>query len=187
MKGFLRLFLITLLGGIVAHAQAACLAVCSKGDPSPTLKAHTCCSLCLGTCTSTEKAHVAYNGFTLGLAHASMADADVMRVFYPEQCDFNGATVQLFSQINNGTVRGFSLTGLIALQRDIRGVQLSGLANDSHEVKGVQLALGVNRAKACRGLQFGLFNIAGDLTGVQVGLLNINADGLILPLINVSW
>lgn len=166
--------------------HAACTALCPLGETPVSLSTHTCFGLCLGARTGSQQ-HVAYHGLTLGLAHASMREQDVMRVFCDEQCDFNGASVQLLSQLNRGTVRGLSLTGCVAVQQHVRGVQFSGLANDAQTVKGAQIALGINLAQTSKGVQIGVLNVAKELVGVQVGLLNINRAGWTLPLINISW
>ncbi len=51
------------------------------------------------------------------------------------------------------------------------------------------VALGcVNVADArMRGLQLGIVNYAGELQGVQLGLLNFNTAGITLPLLNIGF
>lgn len=187
MNGLLRLIIVALIAVATSYLHASCLTLYPLGERPETLDTHACFSLCLGARTTSEKDHIAYHGLTLGLAHASMPDNDIMRMFRNESCDFNGATIQLLSQLNHGTVRGLSLTGLVAIQRSIRGVQLSGLANDARDLKGLQMAIGINMAQEICGVQIGLLNVTSKLTGVQIGLLNVNRAGLTLPLLNASF
>jgi hypothetical protein len=98
-----------------------------------------------------------------------------------------GVSVQVLSQLNVGTVRGLSVSGLIAAQRDVCGWQLSGLTNNAREIAGVQTSIGMNLADDVKGVQVGLLNVTKRLKGVQIGLLNINRAGWVFPLINVSF
>lgn len=187
MKHLLRLMMVMALLSFTSVSTASCFTLCPLGNRPETLDTHRCCSLCLGTRTSSNDNRVAYYGIALGLAHTSMPENDVLRVFRNERCDFNGASIQLFSQVNYGTFNGFALTGLISIQRDLNGVQFSGLANDVQTMKGLQLAIAMNMANKSEGLQIGLVNIAKELKGVQIGLININSAGLVLPLINMDF
>lgn len=52
---------------------------------------------------------------------------------------------------------------------------------------GVQLGI-VNVVDArVRGIQFGLVNYAGDLKGLQLGLLNFNTTGIFFPVVNLGF
>jgi hypothetical protein len=187
MKGLLRCIAVAIFAGVAMVAQAACVACCPLGDSTETLKTHACLSLCLGVRSTPAPHHVAYNGLTLGVAHASMPEFDPLRMFFDEKCDFNGVSVQVLSQLNVGTVRGLSVSGLIAAQRDVCGWQLSGLTNNAREIAGVQTSIGMNLADDVKGVQVGLLNVTKRLKGVQIGLLNINRAGWVFPLINVSF
>lgn len=187
MKGLLRCIVVAIFVGMVHVAQAACVACCPLGDRPETLKTHACLSLCLGVRTAPAQHHVVYHGLTLGLAHASMPAFDPLRMFFDEKCDFNGVSVQVLSQLNVGTVRGLSVSGLVAVQRDVYGWQLSGLTNNARKIAGAQTSIGMNLANDVCGVQVGLFNATKTLKGVQIGLLNVNRAGWVLPLINVSF
>lgn len=183
-----RALLLALALALPWVAPAACK-VCgpTSGEPVATLKAHTCLSLCLGTLRTTPPAAVRYDGLMLGLTHASLPEWDVMRALADERCDINGASVQLLAQANVGTLRGLALTGLIADLQTLRGVQIAGFGALSKDLAGVQIAPANFVFGPARGLQIGLVNVANKLQGLQIGLLNTNASGWTLPLLNFSW
>lgn len=183
MKSLALLFLLlpALLRGV------PCLTLGFTDPPPETLPSHRCLSLALGTRRTAAPLTVTYNGLLLGLSHISQPALDVSRIVLNERCNLNGASVQLLAQANVGTLNGLSLTGLLAEHGTVRGLQLTGLANRADTLSGAQLSLAMNFTDgACRGLQFGLLNFAGDLCGLQIGLLNVNKSGWILPLINFS-
>lgn len=69
----------------------------------------------------------------------------------------------------------FNLVRHIYRQRgveDLRGLQL-GLVNKAGDMYGLQCGLLWNDAQCARGLQLGLVNVADAMTGVQIGLVNI--------------
>jgi hypothetical protein len=70
------------------------------------------------------------------------------------------------------------------------GAQVAGYVNIGGALTGVQAASSMNIAAGdVKGAQLALLNVSGDLTGVQVGLLNIAAgevSGLQLGLVNVA-
>ena len=140
MKTRLRLWMVIMAAIAAGMGHAACTALCPLGETPVSLSTHTCFGLCLGARTGSQQ-HVAYHGLTLGLAHASMREQDVMRVFCDEQCDFNGASVQLLSQLNRGTVRGLSLT-----QRRTDGERGADRAGNQ---SGADLERGANRCAQC--------------------------------------
>ncbi|MBQ9693860.1 MAG: hypothetical protein IJV69_03810 [Kiritimatiellae bacterium] len=186
MSAMLRLFVMMVVLGFAHFATAACLVIGPSRGEGGTLQTHTCAGFCFGASSATDDT-VAYYGLLLGLAHASMQTNDVMRMFRDERCDINGCSVQLLSQLNGGALRGLSLTGLVAAHQEMSGWQLSGLANDAKTVRGAQTALGINVAQDVRGVQVGILNLADDLKGVQIGLINVNRAGWAFPLINISW
>lgn len=70
------------------------------------------------------------------------------------------------------------------------GLSIGGLYNQANgKITGVQLAGCVAKAKHVRGLQFSLINYCEDLTGVQIGLLNICTKGSVpfMLLINAKY
>lgn len=184
MKSFLLALLLfpALLGAV------PCLTLGFTDPPPETVTTHRCISLALGTRRTPEPTAVTYNGLLLGLSHISMSAMDVSRMFIDERCTINGASIQLLAQANVGTLNGLSLTGLLAEQGSMRGIQLTGLANRADSLAGAQLALAMNFTdQRCAGIQFGLLNFAGDLCGLQIGLINVNKAGWTLPLINFSF
>lgn len=188
MKHSFKWLVVAMMAAMAGIASASCGVLVPIGERPTTLDTHTCCSFCLGKRTFEAPNKVTYYGLTLGFVHASMSKNDVMRMFCDEQCNFRGASVQLFSQLNGGRVDGLSASGLVTFQEDVRGIQLSGLANDTSTLKGAQVALGINLAtKEATGVQVGILNIAEELKGVQIGLINVNRAGWVFPLINFSW
>lgn len=187
MKRFFFILLLALLPGL---ASAACV-VCgpSYGEKSETLKSHRCLGFNFGALkTAPKPATVDYRGLMLGLTHTSQPAWDIFHLLAPEECIVRGASIELLTFVNGGTSQGVAITGLLSDASRVRGLQLSGFGNRSDDVSGVQIALGLNRTQGTvRGMQFGLFNAAKELKGVQIGLLNINAAGWTFPLINFSW
>ena len=187
MKNLVRWMTIVALATVSGVASAAsCWSPIAMGETPETLQTHACWSLCVGA-REGEANQITYRGLTLGVMHASMPFNDVLRVVKNEQCDFVGASVQLFAQTNVGRVRGASVTGLLSFHERVDGLQFALLSNDVKRVRGVQAAIGMNVADEVRGLQLGIFNATKQLRGIQIGLWNTNAAGWILPLINFSW
>jgi len=60
---------------------------------------------------------------------------------------------------------------------DLAGVQLAGLGNYTVGGEGVQLASFFNGAESFGGLQIALVNYTKDLQGLQLGIINIIANG----------
>jgi hypothetical protein len=63
----------------------------------------------------------------------------------------------------------------------------ASLVNTAGQGEGAQIAWGFNHAGSLRGFQLALVNVADDLYGVQVGIINIirsKADCPVLPLVN---
>jgi len=64
---------------------------------------------------------------------------------------------------------------------------LLSLANFAEAAEGAQIAAAFNRSETMRGFQLALVNVADDLYGLQIGLINIirsKDDFPILPLVN---
>jgi len=78
--------------------------------------------------------------------------------------------------------------GLFSASGDFCGVAANLVGNFSErDAVGLQCGL-VNMAEdSAKGLQVGLFNQAKRLYGVQVGLINVNACGIVCPILNVGW
>lgn len=94
--------------------------------------------------------------------------------------------------INGGAYHGFQGAGLlnISAKDNSTGYQGAGLANIGSNVRGMQAAGIINISKeSMTGLQTGLINIGGDLTGAQIGLVNVatgNIRGAQIGLVNVG-
>lgn len=187
MKNLVRWMMMVALATVSGVVSAAsCWSPIATGETPETLQTHACWSLCVGA-REGEANQITYRGLTLGVMHASMPFNDVLRVVKNEQCDFVGASVQLFAQTNVGRVRGASVTGLLSFHERVDGLQFALLSNDVKRVRGVQAAIGMNVADEVRGVQLGIFNATKQLRGIQIGLWNTNSAGWTLPLINFSW
>ena len=90
-----------------------------------------------------------------------------------------------------GRTFGLNIGGLANFSKGNEyGLSIGGLYNQANgKITGVQLSGGVAKAKHVRGLQFALINYCDDLTGVQIGLLNICAKGSVpfMLLINAKY
>ena len=120
-----------------------------------------------------------------------------------------GASGIMLSAGMNGShscvLNGVGVTGMFNGGDELNGIFIAGVANyctRSNSMSGVFVAGLFNQTEGeCRGAQVGLFNVAGSLTGVQIGLvnyadrsdrcvqiggLNILADNVVkcLPLVN---
>ena len=183
--------------GLLALAVGAMMTGCQSGSCAvvgaaegrlASESAHRCLSLCLGTATVTQPDQLAYRGVLLGLLHNTLPPDDIQRVFLDEQCHLTGFSLQLLEQTQVGSVHGVAVSGLLADIAELQGVQLSLLANRADTLGGAQLSLAMNRTSGeAVGLQVSLLNVATELHGLQLGLLNINRAGWALPFINFAW
>jgi hypothetical protein len=66
------------------------------------------------------------------------------------------------------------------------GLQLSGLASRAGRGSGAQISAIISDAKVWKGFQIALVNRAGEMDGLQIGLLNFNGRGFlpVFPLFN---
>jgi hypothetical protein len=90
--------------------------------------------------------------------------------------------------VAGGAMNGFQGAGLVNVSGDgSRGVQMSGIANVSTGAfTGLQLSL-VNFGTDVTGAQVGLVNIASkSMKGASVGLINFAGDGIFAPTVWVS-
>lgn len=101
------------------------------------------------------------------------------------------------------SVDGIQLAGGLNSSSYFRGVQFSGIVNHVFDAKGVQVAaLFGNVCDSLAGVQIGLFNVAtegrglqlglvnllhGRSAGLQIGLLNRNLASGTLPIVNVAY
>ncbi len=79
-------------------------------------------------------------------------------------------------------------TGFFGASEYFGGLSATVIGNHSAgDADGVLLGV-VNVVDArVRGIQLGLVNYAGDLKGLQVGLLNFNTAGIFFPVINLGF
>lgn len=118
--------------------------------------------------------------------------------------------------LNRGTLEGHQATclltmgvnvigvqsGCLNMAKNICGAQIGAIANISRQTDAAQIAPAFNIAKELNGgqvslvnvardvdgFQFGLVNVIGGKTGIQIGLINIINDGVVpfLPFFNIS-
>lgn len=134
---------------------------------------------------------------------------------FPEQTKVMGLRLNL-ARSDNQDVLGLDF-GLVSKAERMDAIQLNlanlvggeftgvavGLFNQMGSVAGLQAGLFNNAAHDMTGFQFGLFNVADDaagfqiglinrtvsLRGLQIGLVNLNADGPVtfFPFLNASF
>lgn len=101
-----------------------------------------------------------------------------------------GAQASVGASIAGGHVSGAQLSvGANVANGDVAGAQVTVGGNLARgTVRGAQLAVGLNLAGDVPGLQLGLVNIGKNVDGLQLGLINVadEVDGLSLGLVNVA-
>ena len=95
----------------------------------------------------------------------------------------SGVHINPLTTINEITIKGLNITGLITVADEIHGVTISGVNNFAYIMNGLSISGIRNRATLAKGVQIGLFNKATELRGFQFGLWNINGKRS-LPFIN---
>ncbi|HNY66558.1 MAG TPA: hypothetical protein PKM41_14070 [Deltaproteobacteria bacterium] len=98
------------------------------------------------------------------------------------------------ANIAGGDVTGVQLSGEIVgfnKAEGMDGLQASGFfgMNMAEDLRGVQIALIYNQAFTAQGLQVGAVNVCDQMTGVQIGLINIIKDSSVpfLPFVNARF
>lgn len=74
--------------------------------------------------------------------------------------------------------------------RDMTGLSVAGMINVTKgNVRGCQVGLINMVEKDVVGVQIGMINGARNLSGVQIGIINVNSGGTVpfFPVINVGW
>jgi len=98
----------------------------------------------------------------------------------------NGVTLNIWGE---NPQKAFALGLINGSTGNSQGLSLGLLANYAENYKGVQLAWLANYASGkASGLQWAIFNYAGDLSGLQLGLVNCAAtskQGLQIGLLNI--
>ena len=102
--------------------------------------------------------------------------------------EFSGVGVGIVN-LGVGPVSGWQMGVVNVAQDRFSGLQFNpiSLANIMGQGEGAQIAWGFNKADYVHGFQLSLVNIAEDMEGVQVGLINIIRSKptlWILPLVN---
>lgn len=100
---------------------------------------------------------------------------------------FQFAPIFSTSSTNLNGVQASGLFNLVG--EDTVGVQTAGIFNHSKNMKGLQLAGVFNTAENVKGGQIAVTNVATDLDGFQLGIVNIangnTDDGIGLGLVNI--
>ncbi len=127
--------------------------------------------------------------------------------FFNTARDTGALQASLLGNLASGPLHGLqaSALGNLALQRvegtqvglfgvnyageKVDGMQVASLVNlAAEDVRGAQVALGLNRAGDVQGLQLGLVNVARQVRGVQLGLVNVadDVEGVPIGLVSVT-
>jgi hypothetical protein len=78
-------------------------------------------------------------------------------------------------------INGVQGTAVANLARNLKGGQGSAVLNIAGEVQGGQISAVLNIAKRAEGFQIGLVNLAWEMEGETVGILNLNKNAKIHP------
>ncbi len=101
--------------------------------------------------------------------------------------DVYGVSIATFGMRN--LMKGMDVNLLASCQKDFVGWQTSGVCNFTEDsCTGASFALALNMAKIEKGLQVATINSTEELTGVQIGAINIAHEchkGLQIGLINI--
>lgn len=131
-----------------------------------------------------------YGGYTAGvngveiggLFNISKKDARYLQIattFNAVGGNFTGVQmVGIYNQILE-SLKGVQISGLGGfVKRDLKGAQLSGFGNiTGGHMKGVQLASLFNYAGHLTGVQLGMINLADSSSGYSIGFLNVVKKG----------
>jgi hypothetical protein len=160
-----------------------------------------------GTAAQDNPFQIAFIGPTMQLVDD---DADVrgirLNLLYGVNRNMSGLDLGLINHTNgtmsgvgfgviNVTDDGFSgwQSGMVNVAKgEFTGLQwapwsIVSLANFIDTGEGAQIAVAFNQAERLRGFQLSLVNVADDMHGVQVGLINIirsKSDFPVLPIVN---
>lgn len=119
-------------------------------------------------------------GSLFAIAKKSMTGVQLSDIF----CQISGdmAGVQLSGGVNNisGNLEGVQMAGLLNLAGSVEGIQFSCLGNlNRGNMDGIQISPLFNHTKGnVQGMQIGLVNIANDIKGVPIGLINLYREGI---------
>ncbi len=157
-------------------------------------------ALCLGSLQAQLALRRSTQKDSIKTAHLSIGLIDNLQ-------QLHGAGINAVFNIVRHDMKGLQFGGLANVAHDVKGLQLSAISNmASGEVKGVQLSAVSNTAvstkhslqlsgianvctRKMQGLQLAYGNYAGEVRGMQIGLLNMcggEVKGMQIGLINYS-
>ena len=159
---------------------------------------HHCISLSIGKTANKPSsapksdAPMYHGGLLLGVQHLTAGDRSVKPSSgkRANTCDLFGCSFQLGFTEQAGLVRGCAGSLLTNDITRVQGVQGALGFNDAYDVTGAQVTLIKNTCVTrIRGVQFGIWNEADDLHGVQIGIVNFDNRGTIkfFPFVNIGW
>lgn len=101
----------------------------------------------------------------------------------------DGIQAALLGNLSCGSLRGAQFSGVMNLSGgESKGLQISFGTNIAKHLRGAQFSLLGNYAENVTGMQVGLINIGNRVRGAQIGLINIakEVEGVPIGLISVS-
>lgn len=113
-------------------------------------------------------------GYTGGVEGVEMAG-----VFNINKMDMRYLQLAGIFNLTGGTVRGIQLAGVNnRTMEDVNGLQAAGFMNSTEgTLRGVQISGLNNFAGNVKGVQIGLVNVADSSSGLSIGLINIIRNG----------
>lgn len=101
----------------------------------------------------------------------------------------DGIQAAFLGNLTRGSLRGAQFAGLMNVSGgESKGLQVSFVTNIAKHLRGGQFSMLGNYAENVTGLQVGLVNIGGRVRGTQIGLVNIakEVEGMPIGLVSVS-
>lgn len=101
----------------------------------------------------------------------------------------DGIQASFLGNLTRGSLRGAQFAGLMNVSGgESKGLQVSFVTNIAKHLRGGQFSMLGNYAENVTGLQVGLVNIGGRVRGTQIGLVNIakEVEGMPIGLVSVS-
>ena len=113
-----------------------------------------------------------------------------LSLIYGECQNLNGVDVGLVGRVREN-MNGLQVAAASSVGTDVAGAQLGLLNFVEADYSGFQLGLWNDVGGAVAGFQLGLVNFAGQLKGLQVGLLSVIEEphpaDKCLPIVNFGW
>ncbi|MEY4545010.1 MAG: hypothetical protein RL685_1205 [Pseudomonadota bacterium] len=109
---------------------------------------------------------------TASIATGAIAGAQLSGAFnYASSLD--GVQIAGTANVSRGPVSGLQLAGAVNVSpAPVSGVQLAGTGNVAGDVTGLQLSV-INVGGSIDGAQIGIVNVAEDVSGLQLGVVNV--------------